>query len=120
LAQLDRRHEETHKRRRFEEDDTLTAGQRSGQPLLRDDPEARERCKQLWAMVRPSLGGKSFTDAAKDMAELRRKHPLPSQLTDEQRLQLLRDKANEPIEVTEVLKRKLKSPMNPAPEEGKS
>lgn len=94
------------------EANVLTPGQRLGYPLLKDDPEARARCQALWDRVRPTLGGpKSFEDAAADMAELRRQHPQPAQPSDEERMQRLKDQANEPVEVTEVLLRTLREPM---------
>jgi hypothetical protein len=93
--------EKEHGRRLEEGDDVLTPGQKLGYPLLGDDAAGRERCQALWERVRPSLGAKGFDDAAKDMAALRRQHP--AGLTDQQRIEQLIERRDEPVQVSEAL-----------------
>lgn len=122
--------QEREKRQHDPDADVLTPGQKLGYPLLRDDPAARARCAALWARVRPTLGtAKGFDRAAEDMAELRREHglppkpgdkpePEPVQLSDEERMQRLKDQASDMPPVTDALLRSLKNPMNPPKREG--
>ena len=138
LEQIDRRHEESAKHQHFEEDDVLTPGQKLGFPLLRDDPAARERASALWAKVRPTMTGlKSFDDASRDAAELKRQHEgaavekaiaeakkrdqarHPQEpMTEAERLERIRQIGAQPTQPTEALLRSLANPMNPPKPEG--